>query len=546
MAEPSTTRIPKRDLKGYQIPFEVLKLIPEESVVHYRFVPLGLKDGVLEVGIVDQDNIEGRDAVAFIASQIGLPYTFFLISEEDFTEVLKQFKGLSSQVGKALGQLGSAIGDLPNSTQGAAVPEAAGSTKQEAAASELEKEVGGAIKGGEKASITEEAPITKIVAVIIQHATEGNASDVHIEPIGERVRVRFRVDGVLYTSLSLPISVHEAVVARIKILTNMKLDEKRKPQDGRFSATIGGRRVDFRVSTLPTFFGEKVVIRILDQDKGVKKLDQIGLTAKNLKAIRDALAAPYGLILITGPTGSGKSTTLYSMLTELDREGENIVSLEDPVEYNIAGVNQSSVRPEIEYTFANGLRSILRQDPDVIMVGEIRDKETAQLAIQAALTGHLVFSTLHTNNAIGVIPRLIDMGVDPYLIAPTLILAIGQRLVRVLCEDSKSPLAVEGATKLILEKEFADLPLEFQKEIEYPKEVYRAIPSPTCSSGTKGRLAVFEMLPIDKDLQTVILKNPTEQEIYKTARAKGMLTMKEDAMLKAFKGIVPFEEVNRL
>jgi type IV pilus assembly protein PilB len=539
--------IPVRDLGEYQVPFDVLKLVPEESVEHYRFVPIALNDGVLEVGIVDEDNVEGRDAVAFIASQLGFPYKFFIISEKDFTNVLAQYRGLSSQVGKALGELGSEIQNLPKgqatevTTMGVAP-----ATKQEEAASELEKEVSVAKIGGGKASITEEAPITKIVAVIIQHATEGNASDVHIEPLGERVRVRFRVDGVLYTSLTLPISVHEAVVARVKILTNMKLDEKRKPQDGRFSANIAGRRVDFRVSTMPTFFGEKVVIRILDQDKGVKKLDQIGMTAKNLKIIRDALAQPYGLILITGPTGSGKSTTLYSMLMELDRETDNIVSLEDPVEYNIVGVNQSSVRPEIDYTFATGLRSILRQDPDVIMVGEIRDKETAELAIQAALTGHLVFSTLHTNNAIGVVPRLVDMGIDPYLIAPTLILAIGQRLVRVICDDSKSPVPVDGAMKMMIDKQFADLPLEFQKEIPYPKEVFHAVPSPTCSSGTKGRQAVFEMLPIDKDLETAILKTPTEQEIFKIARAKGMLTMKEDALLKSFQGVIPFEEVNRL
>ena len=531
--------IPSRDLAGYEVPFDVLRLIPEPSVAHYHFVPLGLVDGALEIGITDEQNIEARDAVAFIAAQLGLPYTFVLISENDFDRIHAQYKGLSSEVGKALGQIEPDLGKEENALN----------KKEElfdaaAAAQAADKEA--LSPSGNKVSITEQAPVTKIVAVIIQHATEGNASDVHIEPIGERVRVRFRVDGVLYTSLTLPISVHDAVVARIKILTNMKLDEKRKPQDGRFSAKIGGRQVDFRVSTLPTFYGEKIVIRILDQEKGVKKLDEIGMTPKNLKAIRDALAQPYGLILITGPTGSGKSTTLYSMLTELDRETDNIVSLEDPVEYNIPGVNQSSVRPEIDYTFATGLRSILRQDPDVIMVGEIRDRETAQLAIQAALTGHLVFSTLHTNNAIGVVPRLVDMGVDPYLIAPTLILAVAQRLVRVICEDSKSPLAVEGAIQMMMDKEFQDLPSEFRKDITYPKEVYRAVPSPTCSSGTKGRQAVFEMLPIDRDLQMAILKTPTEQEIYKLAREKGMLTMREDALLKAFEGRIPFEEVNRL
>src|SRR3989338_4224613 len=264
--------------------------------------------------------------------------------------------------------------------------------------------------------IIEDAPVTKIVATILHYATEGEASDIHIEHVGDKVRVRFRVDGVLNTSLILPIKVYSAVVARIKILCNMRLDEKRKPQDGRFSAKIEGRKIDFRVSTFPAYFGEKIEMRILYSEKGVNPLDKMGLSERNLKLIRDAIKRPYGLILMSGPTGSGKSTTLYSMLNEVDRESKNVISLEDPVEYNIPGMNQSQVRPEIGYTFANGLRSPLRQDPDIIMVGEIRDKETASLAIQAALTGHLVLSTIHTNNAVGVIPRLIDMGVDPYLI----------------------------------------------------------------------------------------------------------------------------------
>lgn len=539
MPEPSTG-IPTRDLSGVEVPFDVLRLIPEESVAHYQFVPIGLADGALEIGITDAENIEARDAAAFIASQLGLPYTFSLISQDDFNRIHGLYKGISSEVGKALQHL------EPEMKKQEEASPADREGVFDVASSLGVPETGKQTAASSKVAITEQAPVTKIVAVIIQHATEGNASDVHIEPIGERVRVRFRVDGVLYTSLTLPVTVHDAVVARIKILTNMKLDEKRKPQDGRFSAKIGGRQVDFRVSTMPTFFGEKIVIRILDQEKGVKKLDEIGMTAKNLEMIRTALKEPYGLILITGPTGSGKSTTLYSMLNELDRETDNIVSLEDPVEYNIPGVNQSSVRPEIDYTFATGLRSILRQDPDVIMVGEIRDRETAQLAIQAALTGHLVFSTLHTNNAIGVIPRLIDMGVDPYLIAPTLILTIAQRLVRVICEDSKSPMPLDGALKMMADKEFQDLPTEFKKDINYPKEVYRAVPSATCSSGTKGRQAVFEMIPIDKDIQSAILKTPNEQDIYKIARSKGMLTMKEDALLKAFEGKIPFEEVNRL
>jgi len=324
------------------------------------------------------------------------------------------------------------------------------------------------------------------------------------------------------------------------------LDEKRKPQDGRFSTKIEGRKVDFRVSTFPTYYGEKVVMRILDQTKGLKGLDEMGLSEVNLNLIRKALKRPYGLILISGPTGSGKSTTLYSMLKELDREHMNVLSLEDPVEYSIDGVSQSQIHPEIDYTFATGLRTTLRQDPDIIMVGEIRDKETAQLAIQAALTGHLVFSTIHTNNAIGVIPRLIDMGVDPFLIAPTLALAMAQRLVRTLCPNTGKSIPVEDSIKMMIDKQFADLPEEFKKSIPFGKEVYEIEKTPECPNGTSGRTAVVEVIEMDKNLESVILKNPTDVEIYKVARAKGMLSMKEDAMIKAFQKIIPFEEINTL
>ncbi len=521
--------IPIKDLGGKGVPFDILKYVPEESAIHYRFIPIGLSDGVLDLGILDPDNIEARDAISFIASKVGLPFKIFLVSQTDFDAVLQNYKGISGQVDKALSQI-----DVEKKKEEKMA-------KKDVSA-ELMKEI--AIKPG--SGFVEEAPVTKIVAVIIQNAVEGLASDIHIEPIGDKVRVRFRVDGVLYTSLFLPISVHEAVVARIKILTNMKLDEKRKPQDGRFSARIEGRSIDFRVSTFPTFFGEKVVIRILDSEKGIRRLDQFGFTESNLQKIREAITRPYGLILLTGPTGSGKTTTLYAMLNEVEKEKYNVVSLEDPIEYNMAGVSQSQVRPEIEYTFASGLRSILRQDPDVIMVGEIRDRQTAKLAIQAALTGHLVFSTLHTNSAIAAIPRLIDMGVDPYLIAPTLSLIIAQRLVGVLCEESKSPVPVGDELKGLVAKQFVDLPEEFRKAIVVPQNVYNAAPSPTCSSGTRGRAAVIEILDIDKDIRNIILKNPVEQEIHKLARAKGMLSLKEDAMIKVFKGTVPLEEVLRI
>lgn len=526
--------LPARKLDGYKVPPEVLRYVPEESARHYQIAPLDVVDKVLEIGIVDPDQSQSRDAIQFISSKLGMPYQLYLILQPDLNLVLVQYQNLSGEVTQALSELDTEEGS-------SAVDDSAQNSVQSVETHEHVE-----VKASGETKIVEDAPVTKIVAVILKHAVEGNASDVHIEHTGEKIRVRFRVDGVMYTSLILPANIHSAVVARIKILAQMKLDEKRKPQDGRFSARMDGKKVDFRVSTFPAYYGEKVVMRILDSGRGIKTLDMMGFSPEHLALVRDAISTPYGLILVTGPTGSGKSTTLYSMLNELDREKRNVISLEDPVEYNIPGVSQSQVRPEIGYTFASGLRSILRQDPDIIMVGEIRDKETAQLAIQAALTGHLVFSTLHTNNAAGVIPRLIDMEVDPYLIAPTLILAVGQRLLRTMCPDSKKPIPLTESMRMLLTKQLADLPPAIRSTIIIPDQVYDAIPSPSCPSGTKGRTAVFEFLKMDRDLEHVILTNPVEQAVYEAARAKGMLTMKDDAILKAFAGTIPFEEINNI
>ncbi len=518
--------VPVKVLDNQGIPFEILRYVPEESASHYKFAPLSITDGVLEIGMVEPDNIEARDALNFISSKIGLPYKAYLISHGDFEKIAQMYKGLSGEVSQALTELETELaGD-----------------QTELAETKIESGPDGKIS----TRIIEDAPVTKIVATILHYAVEGNASDIHIEHLGEKVRVRFRVDGVLNTSLLLPPKVHPAVVARVKILSNMRLDEKRKPQDGRFSARISGRKIDFRVSTFPAYYGEKVVMRILDSERGVKSLESMGLSTRNLQLIRDAIQRPYGMILISGPTGSGKSTTLYSMLNEVDKETKNVLSLEDPVEYNMPGMSQSQVRPEIGYTFATGLRTTLRQDPDVIMVGEIRDKETAGLAIQAALTGHLVFSTIHTNNAIGAIPRLLDMGVDPYLIPPTLILAIAQRLVKTICPNSGKPIPVEGSIKLMVEKQLADLPAQYRSQIPIGKDVLEAMPTAECPKGTRGRMAVVEVLEMNRDLEAAILKSASEAEMMKIARAQGMLTMKEDALSKAFRHEIPFEEVNEL
>ncbi len=515
-------------LEDKTIPYEILNYIPEDSARHYKFIPLEVKGGVLSIGITDPDNIEARDALNFITAKNNITYKLYLLSEEDFGRGIEMYKGLTGEVTQALSDFEKEFGDLSQEIE--TVP---GVTQQTDAST--------------PGHIVEDAPVKKIVATVLRYAIEGGASDIHIEPMREKVRVRYRVDGQLNTSIELPKNIIDALVARIKILCDMKLDEKRKPQDGRFSARTDGRKIDFRVSTFPTYYGEKVVMRILDQDKGVQKLDKLDLMPEQLTMLRRALAKPYGLILISGPTGSGKTTTLYSMVMELDRETQNVLTLEDPLEYNMEGIRQSQVHAEIGYTFAAGLRTTLRQDPDVIMVGEIRDKETAQLAIQAALTGHLVLSTIHTNTSVGIVPRLIDMGIDPYLIAPTLILGMAQRLVGRAYPEANEEVPVSDSIKEMLDKEFKDLPEEFKSIVPKADTLYNIKPIPECPKGIKGRMAVFEMYEMDKDLEGIILKGATEATMTEHLRTKkGMITMKEDAIIKALQKKIPFEEVGNL
>jgi type IV pilus assembly protein PilB len=508
--------------EGEAVSQQVLEFIPVEAAKNYNIVPLKVEDETLLVGVNDPGDFRLREVLNFVSSKHGLPYKYVFLLSDDLNKLLRGYDNLTGEVGEALTTLETELND-----EIAFRKEQDNDDVQRLAAEHIK----------------EDAPVTKLVATILRYAVDGTASDIHIEPTTDKVRVRFRVDGDLQTSLELPRNVQSAVVARVKILSSMRLDERRKPQDGRFSATFDGRKIDFRVSTFPTQYGEKVVMRILDNERGVRTLDSIGLSEHHKSIIRRLVQEPYGIILISGPTGSGKSTTLYSMLSEVDRVTKNVLSLEDPIEYNIEGVSQSQVRPEIGYSFANGLRTALRQDPDVILVGEIRDKETAQLAIQAALTGHLVLSTIHTNNAIGVVARLIDMGVDPYLIAPTLKLAMAQRLSRRLCPPGKK-MPIDESTKKMFEKEFESLPEQYRDRIPAFEHIYHPEPAPGCASGTKGRIAVMELLEVDQDLQNLILKSASEMEMYEVARKKGFMSMKEDAIIKALAGNIPFEEVN--
>lgn len=517
--------VKKIEIDYLEVDESIVKRIPEESAKTYQMVSFGeTSDGVLQVGMLDPRNIEAQNVLQFITAETGTPYEIYILTEYGYNEIMKIYKGLSGEIGGVIDQ----YVDL------------------DAAAAQVESNKNKP-KDGYEEVIKEDAPVTKMVAAIIKHAVTINASDIHIEHLGEKIQVRFRVDGELEIYLEVPKSIHSAIIARVKIMTKtMKLDERRKPQDGRFQAIIEGRKIAFRVSIMPTFYGEKVVIRILDSQKGIRKLAKLGLSEEQEAMMRYAIERPHGLILITGPTGSGKTTTLYSMLGEVDRITKNVVSLEDPIEYEFPGVNQSQVRADIGYTFAEGLRSIVRQDPDVIMVGEIRDKETANLAIQAALTGHLVFATLHTNSSFGIIPRLVDMGVDPYLIAPTLILGIAQRLLRRIAPGAEVPIENEASIKKMIQDQFADLPEEFKSKYNLDRNLYNVQPTKDSPSGMKGRAAILEMFRVDNEIEKIILTDPTEQNIYAAARRKGMITLKEAAILKGLDKQVPFSEINEL
>ncbi len=506
-----------------KIPYQVLSYIPQESADHYGIVPLEVQDSVLLVGTNNPDNLQVKEVLNYISTKHDISYRFVFLLKSDLETALQQYESLTGEVDDALTSIQDEI-DIESEEK----------AKEKAKGEDAE----------DLNHIKEDAPVTKIVGTILRYAVDGGASDIHIEPAEKIITVRFRVDGSLVHSLELPKNTHSAVVARIKILSSMRLDERRKPQDGRFSATFDGRQIDFRVSILPTNQGEKVVMRILDNESGVTSLEAAGISKHHLDTIRRMISEPNGIILISGPTGSGKSTTLYTMLSEVDRETKNVLSLEDPVEYNIDGVSQSQMRPEIGYSFAEGLRAALRQDPDIIMVGEIRDRETAQLAIQAALTGHLVLSTIHTNSSIGVIPRLMDMGIDPYLIAPTLKLVIGQRLAKRVCEGTGIEKPVDQAMKMMMEKEFATLPERFHKRIPASRTVLHPESTPGCATGMKGRVAIMETLEVDEQMQELILKGASEEEMYKHVRTNGFMTMKEDAIIKALEHTIPHQEMS--
>jgi type IV pilus assembly protein PilB len=519
--------VPYKIKEPGEISNNLLSFITESSAREYGIVPLELVDGVLDIGSVDPNIAGMRDAIRFIGENKNVAYRIYLISPRLYKSIVDRYSGVGNVSDDVLKQVS---GNNTKDEDGEIITIQNDDTKPV-----------------DVTATKEDAPMRRVLSTIIRDAISMKASDIHMENTGKVVRVRYRIDGVLETKTTIPSEAAASLVALVKLNSKLLLDEHRKPQDGSFSVVYQNRNIDLRVSTLPAYYGEKVVIRILDTAAGIFKLSEIKMTPSHLKIMQDALARPYGLILITGPTGSGKSTTLYAMLSELDRESHNIVSLEDPVEYHVDGITQSQVHSAIGYTFASGLRSILRQDPDIIMVGEIRDKETAELAIQAALTGHLVLATLHTNNAVGAVPRLIDMGIDPYLIAPTLILSVAQRLTRTFANEStKKAVPANEAIVEMYEKSVADLPSSVKEGLPKPEFVYEPVSTSEYPTGLAGRMPVFEMFPVDQEMQHLFLSAPKEDEIYKLARAKGMLTMREDAAVKAFAGKIPFKEVYSL
>jgi len=509
--------IPFVTLGGRAITPDVVNFIPEPVARRYTLVPFELEAGdrgALSVAMLDPLDFQ---IVEFLEKKSGRPIKPHMALADDIASAIEE---LYTQ------NLGADVT--------AALEETAPSIKT--------------YEAGKLGEVIREAPIAQIVSAVLEQAIRIRASDVHIEPQLGESRVRYRVDGILQERLVLPRRLHEAVVSRIKILGEMKIDEKRIPQDGRFNFKMGESEVDLRVSTLPTVHGEKIVMRLLKKSGGIPTLGDLGLRGLALRNLQDGISRPHGIILITGPTGSGKTTTLYSILAILNNAKVNIMTLEDPVEYQISGVNQVQINPQAGLTFSTGLRSFLRQDPNIILVGEIRDKETTELAIQAALTGHLVFSTLHTNNAAGAIPRLIDLGAEPFLVASALNAVAGQRIARQICPTCKEEYTPDKAVIDDIKKVIGPLwPSDKPMVLYRGKGSSNDVPCETCAgSGYLGRVGVFELFPVSDAVSKLTLSRATMKEIEEQAVKDGMITMKQDGYLKALEGTTTLEEVLRV
>jgi len=517
--------VPYVNLTNTIVDQNILNLLPQDVAERFMAVPLAEVQNRLAVAMIDANNVQ---AVDYLANRIQRPLKVYMASEAGVRHVLDQYK-----------------------TDLSSVDEAAQVSQEEA-----QEEDASEVK-----TIVQDSPISQALSKILEYAVKAQASDVHVEPLENALKIRVRVDGVLREIMQLPKSIEPALVSRVKILSNLKIDEHRIPQDGQFAVKVANKEVDLRIAISPVVWGEQIVIRLLDKSGNSFNLEDMGYAGRSLRVIRHGVKRPNGMVLTSGPTGSGKSTSLYALIKEIKDDTVNIVTLEDPVEYKMNGVNQIQVNGDVGLTFASGLRSILRQDPDVVMVGEIRDSETAALAVQAALTGHLVFSTLHTNSAAGVLPRLLDMNIEPFLIASTVNTIIGQRLVRRVAErretyqssaiETQNILATVGhllpktkadVARVSADLGYKDLPLAGQKAYTLVK----GIDTPQSPHGYKGRAGIFEVMDVNQEIQKMIVNRATSAEIQKLAVSQGMITMRQDGYLKALSGVTTIEEVNRV
>ncbi len=517
--------VPYVNLASTIIDQNILTLLPEDIAERFMAVPLAEVQNRLAVAMIDANNVQ---AVDYLANRIQRPLKVFMASEAGVRHVLDQYKTDLSSVNQA------------------------------AQASQAEEK---AEEANDVKTIVQDSPISQALSKILEYAIKSRASDIHVEPLENALKIRCRVDGVLREVMQLPKSIEPALVSRVKILANLKIDEHRVPQDGQFTVKIANKEVDLRIAISPVVWGEQIVIRLLDKSGNTFDLEEMGYAGRSLRVIRHGIKRPNGMVLTSGPTGSGKSTSLYALIKEIKDDTVNIVTLEDPVEYKMGGVNQIQVNAEVGLTFANGLRSILRQDPDVVMVGEIRDGETANLAVQAALTGHLVFSTLHTNSAAGVLPRLLDMEIEPFLIASTVNTIIGQRLVRRIAKRRETyqsspietqnimatvghllPKTKEEVARVSADLGYKDLPLAGQTSYT----LVRGIDTPQTPHGYSGRAGIYEVMDVNEDIQKLIVNHATSAEIQRLAVSQGMITMRQDGYLKALSGITTLEEVNRV
>lgn len=542
-ATAKVANIPYVNLSDTKVEQSVLKLLPQDVAERYMAVPLGEMQHRLVVAMLDADNVQ---AVDFLSNKVGRPLKVYAASELGIRNVLKQYQATISD--SVADEINTLTGEVSIAEAAAEAEKQKGAASQNAADKKFK-------------TLVQDSPISKALSTILEYAAKNRASDIHIEPLQDSLKIRCRIDGILREIMKLPKSTEPPLVSRIKILSNLKIDEHRTPQDGEFSINVAGKDIDLRIAISPVVWGEQVVIRLLDKSGTSLKLEDMGYRGRALRAIREGLKQSNGMILTSGPTGSGKSTSLYALLQEIKDDSINIVTLEDPVEYKMPGVNQIQVNADVGLTFASGLRSILRQDPDVVMVGEIRDKETAELAVQAALTGHLVFSTLHTNSAAGILPRLLDMGIEPFLIASTVKTVIGQRLVRRIGEEQEEYQSSAPETEAIhktlanlLPKSDADvkkvcedlgyetLPLANQNAYT----LHKGKDGPDAPNGYSGRMGIYEAFAVTEEIQKLILERSTSSAIQKMAQSQGMITMREDGYLKALNGMTTLNEINRV